>query len=302
MQRGALPPLSTLEAFEAAGRLMSFTRAAAELNVTQAAVSKQIQALERHVGQRLFERSHRAVQLTAQGREYLHTVVTALNHLSHATLELRSDEAPQRLCIAADHSVAALWLLPRMKSLQASHPDVTFHLVVSDAETRSLADEVDVAILHGENRWPLHQAEPLFPEIVFPVCSPDYLAGSAPIRHMADLAAARLIDLEDDNWTWINWRIWLTNHGVGLPATHKALTIGNYPLVLEAARRGLGIALAWQSLIEADLASGSLVRPIDAEVSTRFSYYLAWPRTRQRSAVALAFCTWVQEQFGQSNG
>ena len=300
MQRGALPPLSTLQAFEAAGRLMSFTRAAEELNVTQAAVSKQIRALENHVGQSLFERSHRAVQLTAQGREYLHTVVTALNHLAHATLELRSNEAPQRLCIAADHSVAALWLLPRMKSLQASQPQVTFHLVVSDAESRSLADEVDVAILHGEDRWPLHQAELLFPEVVFPVCSPAYLAGAPPIRHMADLAAAHLIDLEDDNWTWINWRIWLTNHGVGLPATHKALTIGNYPLVLEASRQGLGIALAWQSLIEADLAEGTLTRPIDAEVQTRFAYYLAWPRTRQRSAVALAFCKWVQQQFGQS--
>jgi LysR family transcriptional regulator, glycine cleavage system transcriptional activator len=300
MQRGALPPLSTLQAFEAAGRLMSFTRAAEELNVTQAAVSKQIRALEHHVGQNLFERSHRAVQLTAQGREYLHTVVTALNHLAHATLELRSDEAPLRLCIAADHSVAALWLLPRMTSLQAAMPDVTFHLVVSDAESRSLADEVDVAILHGEDGWPLHQAEALFPEIVFPVCSPAYLAGAPPIRHMADLAAARLIDLEDDNWTWINWRIWLTNHGVGLPATHKALTIGNYPLVLEAARKGLGVALAWQSLIEDDLDMGRLVRPVQAEVRTRFSYYLAWPRTRQRSAIALAFCNWVHQQFGKS--
>lgn len=300
MQRGALPPLSTLQAFESAGRLQSFTRAAEDLNVTQAAISKQIRTLEDHVGQSLFERSHRAVQLTAQGREYLHTVVTALNHLAHATLELRSDEAPRRLCIAADHSVAALWLMPRLKSLQASQPDVTFHLVVSDAEARSLADEVDVAILHGEDRWPMHQAEALFPEIVFPVCSPAYLSGASCIRHMADLAAANLIDLEDDNWTWINWRIWLTNHGVGLPATHKALTIGNYPLVLEAARRGLGIALAWQSLIEEDLAAGTLVRPIEAEVRTRFSYYLAWPRTRQRSAVALSFCNWVQEQFRQS--
>jgi len=296
LDRKALPPLSTLQAFEAAGRLLSFTRAADELHITQAAVSKQIRQLEAQLGTRLFLRAHRAVQLTADGREYLHTVVQALTHLAHATLELRTDEAPRRLCIAVDESVGALWLLPRLERLLEALPEVTLHVVVSDAEARCLAEEVEVAILHGENSWPGHHGELLFPETVFPVCSPAYRRQLPARATPADLAGARLIDLEDDNWTWINWRIWLTDHGVGLPATHRALTIGSYPLVLEAARRGLGIALAWRNLVEDDLASGRLVRPLEAEVRTRFGYYLAWPRAEAPSPQALAFLAWARRE------
>lgn len=298
MDRKLMPPLFTLLAFEAAGRLQSFTRAARELNMTQAAVSKQIKLLEAHLGTPLFIRANRAVHLTPEGREYLHTVVTALTHVSLATQELQPVEAGRRLVVAVDHSVGALWLVPRLPALLAALPEITFHVVVSDAEARCLAGEVDVAILHGEDRLPTHDAVRLFDEVVFPVCSPDYLRKAGPITTAADLAKVRLIDLEDENWTWINWRIWLTDHGVGLPATHRALTIGNYPLVLEAARRGAGVALAWQNLIEDDLAAGNLVRPLGEEVRTRFGYQLAWPRARPPGPHALAFMTWVKAEFG----
>jgi DNA-binding transcriptional LysR family regulator len=298
MYRKLLPPLFTLLAFEAAGRLQSFTRAARELNMTQAAVSKQIKLLEAHLGTPLFVRANRAVHLTPEGREYLHSVVTALTHVSLATQELQPATVDRRLVVAVDHSVGALWLVPRLPALLAVMPDTTFHVVVSDAEAQCLAGEVDVAILHGEDRFPSHDSLRLFDEVVFPVCSPGYLAGLERLQSPADLLNVRLIDLEDENWTWINWRIWLTDHGVGLPATHRALTIGNYPLVLEAARLGAGVALAWQSLIEEDLAAGRLVRPLAASVRTRFGYQLAWPRTRQPSRQALAFMSWVKQQFG----
>jgi DNA-binding transcriptional LysR family regulator len=278
---------------------MSFTRAAEELHITQAAVSKQIRVLERHIGVRLFARQHRGIELTAEGRRYLHTVVAALTHVSHATAELRPEQAPRRLVIAADQSVAALQLVPRLGALMETLADVTLHLIVSDAEARLLADEVDVALLHGDGRWQRHESTLLFPEVVFPVCSPGYLAGAPPIDGPHSLAETRLIDLEDDNWTWINWRIWLSSHGVGLPATHRALTIGNYPLVLEAARQGLGVALAWQHQIATDLASGRLVRPIAAEVRTRFGYYMAWPRTRECSRHVTALCNWLRAEIGR---
>lgn len=299
MHRDELPPLSTLQAFEAAGRQLSFTRAAVELNVTQAAISKQIRLLEERLGTKLFTRSHRRVQLTVEGREYLHTVVTALTHLAHATLELRVKEAPRRLCLAVDQSVAALWLLPRLERLLAAVPDATLDIVVSDAEARLLAEPVDIAILHGQHLWPAHDSERLFDEVVFPVCSPAYRKRLPRRLTTADLARAQLVDLADENWTWINWRIWLTDHGVGLPATHRALTIGTYPLVLDAARRGLGVALGWQSLIEADLAAGSLLRPLAAEVRTRFGYYLAWPRSRPPTALARQCTEWIREEFAR---
>lgn len=300
MHRDELPPLSTLQAFEAAGRALSFTRAAAELHVTQAAISKQIRLLEQRLGRRLFTRSHRRVQLTAEGREYLHTVVTALTHLAHATLELRAKEAPRRVCLAVDQSVGALWLLPRLQRLLAAVPEATLDIVVSDAEARLLAEPVDLAILHGQHLWPGHDSERLFDEVVFPVCSPAYRKRLPRRPVVADLARAQLVDLADENWTWINWRIWLTDHGVGLPATHRALAIDSYPLVLEAARRGVGVALGWQSLIEDDLAAGALLRPLAAEVRTRFGYYLAWPRSRPPSALARQCMDWIRGEFAGS--
>jgi len=299
MDRRQLPLLSTLLAFEAAGRLASFTKAAGEMNISQAAVSKQIKQLEEHIGARLFTRRHRAVELTAEGREFLHTTVKALTHLRDATLELKAAEAPARLCVAVDESVGYLWLMARLPQLLALMPQTTFHFVVSDMEPRLLAGDVDVAMLHGDNTWPLHDGRLLFREEVFPVCHPDLAAQLGPIEAPADLLRGRLIDLEDDNWTWINWRIWLTDHGVSLPATHRALTFGSYPLVLEAARKGLGLALAWRNLIEDDLATGTLVRPIEAEVQTRFGYFLVWPKSRAPSPHALSFMNWVTEQFAR---
>lgn len=295
----SLPPLATLIAFEAAGRHLSFTKAALELNLTQAAVSKQIRQLEAEVGARLFARSHRAVQLTTEGREYLHTIVAALTHIQHATRELRAEPVQSRLCVAADHAVADLLVMPRLGHLLERSSRMALHLVVSDVVSRALADEVDLAILHGEGQWPGHECELLFPEVVFPVCSPAYLKRRGPIGTAADLAIADLIDLDDDNWTWLNWRIWLTEHAVGLPAAHRALTIGNYPLVIEAARRGHGVALGWRGLVEDDLATGALVRPLAAEVSTRFGYYLAWPRSRPLPARAAEFRDWIRAELAR---
>ena len=113
----SLPPLTALIAFEAAGRLQSFTRAAEELNVTQAAVSRQIRLLEEHLGKPMFIRAHRSVELTTEGRNYLHTIVNALSHVSAATREIKSAGTEVRLTVAADQSIAHLWLMPRLPGL-----------------------------------------------------------------------------------------------------------------------------------------------------------------------------------------
>ena len=238
------------------------------------------------------------MQLTPQGREYLHSVVTALTHIQHATREIKTEPAQGRLRIATDQSVAALILMPRLTRFLERQPRTALHLVVSDSASRALAEEVDIAILHGEGRWPLHESELLHEEVVFPVCSPEYLARHGAIEAPADLASARLIELDDENWTWINWRVWLTEHDVALPVAARALAISTYPLVVEAARQGHGVALGWQGHVDDDLASGALVRPLAAEVKTRFGYYFAWPRSRPLSAEAAGFRAWVKGEVG----
>lgn len=294
--RQQLPPLDYLIAFESAARLLSFTAAARELALTQAAISQQIRKLEQRLGVRLFLRRHRAVQLTPAGRQYQHTVAMALAHLADATTEARGIAAGARLTIAADQSVAALWLMPRLAGLRALLPEVALRLVVSDEEADLLDEDVQAAILHGDGAWPGFEAARIFPEEVFPVCSPGYLTDNPAIATPEGLAAALLLDLEDEHWNWITWRIWLTELAIARPAAHRPLSISSYPLVIEAARAGQGVALGWRHLVDDDLESGRLVQPLARSVATSFGYHLVWPARARPLPEALAFCGWVREE------
>jgi LysR family glycine cleavage system transcriptional activator len=294
--RQQLPPLDTLVAFESAARLLSFTAAARELSISQAAVSQQIRKLEQRLQAQLFLRRHRAVELTPAGRQYQHTVAMALAHLADASTEARGLGSGARLTIAADQSAAALWLVPRLGGLLKRLPDIAFRIVVSDDESQCLGEDVQASILHGDGTWPGFESERIFPEEVFPVCSPGYLAANPQIATPEGLAAALLLDLEDEHWNWITWRIWLTELGIGGPAAHRPLSISSYPLVIEAARAGQGVALGWRHLVDDDLQIGRLVQPLNRWVTTSFGYHLAWPLRAKPLPEALAFCDWVREE------
>jgi DNA-binding transcriptional LysR family regulator len=259
-RRKDLPPLEFLVAFEAAARLGSFTGAAEELNLTQAAVSRQIRLLERNLGRSLFTRAHRAVRLTPEGRDFQHTVSLALSHIANAAQGLRVVDGNAKLTVAADQSVAALWLLPRLESFQREHGDISVRLISSDVEVDCLAEEV------------------------------------------GDLLDRVLIDLDDDHWNWINWRVWLTEQAVelplgkpgDLPSGLRRLVINSYPLIVQAARDGLGIALGWKHLVDEPLAAGALVRPLQQMVRTEFGYYLLMRHDRAASPQARAFRDWLR--------
>ncbi len=291
-----LPPLSALVAFEAAGRLQSFTKAAGELNVTQAAISRQIRLLEGHLGRPLFVRAHRAVELTNEGRDYLHTIVNALTHVSAATRELKTSERAPRLTVAADQSMAALWLMSRLKAFREKSPAAGLRLIVSDDDQKCLAGDIDVALLHGDGSWITHDSALLFAEEVVPVCSPAYLKSREAPRSPADLIHETLIDLEDEHWNWLNWRQWLTSHGVSMAAGPRSLTIDSYPLVIDAAKRGLGFALGWRGLVDDEIAAGRLVMALKETLTTRFGYYAVWPRSRPLSPEAKSFIDWAVQE------
>jgi DNA-binding transcriptional LysR family regulator len=307
-RRKDLPPLEFLIAFEAAARLGSFTGAAEELNLTQAAVSRQIRLLEQNLGRSLFTRAHRAVHLTPEGREFQHTVSLALSHIANAARGLRVVDGNAKLTVAADQSVAALWLLPRLESFQREHGDISVRLISSDVEADCLAEDVDLAIVYGDSNWPGYEAELLLDEEVFPVCSPAYLERHGAIARPADLLDRVLIDLDDDHWNWINWRVWLTEQTADLPQKEpgnqpgnqlgglRRLVINSYPLIIQAARDGLGVALGWKHLVDEPLAAGALVRPLDELVRTDFGYYLLMRQDREASPQATLFCNWVRKQ------
>lgn len=266
-----LPPLDLLEPFEAAARHGSFTRAADELSVTQSAISQRVRKLEDLLGFTLFERHHRSIELTSEGRDLLNGVTVALRHLTAATHGLRQQAGRSRIKLGVDTSIAQLWLLPRLKRLLSDAPAFDIDLIVSDVEGDVL--NADVAILHGDGDWPGYTARLLFQDEIFPVCTPGYLA-QCPITCADDLVDADLIDLDYVHWNWINWSIWFTEARMEQSQARVLIRTNSYTAQLDAARAGLGLALGWAELLEDDLRDRTLIRPIPESVATQYGYYI----------------------------
>jgi DNA-binding transcriptional LysR family regulator len=295
--KNRLPPLDPLIAFEAAARLLSFTRAGEELHLTQAAISQQIRSLEENLQVKLFTRSHRAVQLTNEGREYQHTVAAILKQLAGATMDIQNVEFAQQLVIGCDLSFATQWLSPRLSQLRQLMPAVTLRIIASDDYNESLGSEVQVAILHGDGLWPGFQTLQLCDEEVFPVCSPEFDHELARQDWVSWLLQAPLIDLADSHWNWMNWRLWLGGNNIDQPLGNRNLQLNSYPLVIEAACAGHGVALGWRYLVDDLLAKNLLVRPIEQSLKTDFGYYCICRDNLENDANVIRFRNWLKQQF-----
>jgi len=267
-----LPPLDTLIAFEAAARLGSFTLAAKELSLTQAAISQRIRNLETALDTRLFDRSHRRVMLNETGRKYQHTVATALGHLAGATRNLRELPETEQLTIAADEAVAHLWLVPRLYEFSDKFPELSVRLIVSDQLEKCLVSEVDVAIVFGGEDTTGFEAARMFPEVVYPVCSPAFAQKLGKRPGLEEISQANLIELDDERWDWMNWEMWMTSAFGRSSTTQRQLKIGSYPLVIDAACAGRGVALGWGGLVDGLLEGGKLVKPSEVSVCTDNGY------------------------------
>jgi LysR family glycine cleavage system transcriptional activator len=298
MLKSRLPPLDPLIAFEAAARLLSFTRAAEELHLSQAAISQQIRSLEQSLQVKLFTRSHRAVQLTNEGREYQHTVAAILKQLAGATMDIQNVEFARQLVIGCDESFASQWLSPRLSRLRELLPAVTLRIIASDDYSISLGNEVQVAVLHGDGLWPGFQTLRLFDEEVFPVCSPGFERDFEPRAWAEWLLQAQLIDLADSHWNWMNWRLWFSANGIDQPLANRNLQINSYPLVIDAACDGQGVALGWRYLVDDLIAAGRLVRPVEQSLKTEFGYYLISRDNLQNDPGVTRFREWLTQQFG----
>ncbi len=298
MLKNRLPPLDPLIAFEAAARLLSFTRAGEELHLSQAAISQQIRSLEESLQVKLFTRSHRAVQLTNEGREYQHTVAAILKQLAGATMDIQNVEFAQQLVIGCDQSFATQWLSPRLSQLRQLMPTVTLRIITSDDYNESLGSEVQVAVLHGDGLWPGFQTLQLCDEEVFPVCSPEFDHELAQQDWVSWLLQAPLIDLADSHWNWMNWRLWLGGNNIDQPLGNRNLQINSYPLVIDAACAGHGVALGWRYLVDDLIAQGRLVRPIEQSLKTDLGYYCICRDNLESDANVVRFRNWLKQQFG----
>lgn len=274
-KRKVLPPLDYLVAFEAAAREGGFAGAARRLNLSETAISRKVRLLEQHYDVALFVRGHRSVTLTAQGHALLDGVSSALDGLRAVSQDMFARHHKNAVTLAATNSVAALWLLPRLRRFNAANARVKISLVASDSDAECLAETSDLSILRGDGDWPGYEARKLFGETVFPVCSPGYLRRHGAAATLTALPSLDLIEVASAHAEWMTWTSWLSQHGIEGLALDRSASFNTYPLAVQAAVDGLGIALGWGHLVDRYLEDGSLVRPLgDAHVRTASGYYL----------------------------
>jgi LysR family glycine cleavage system transcriptional activator len=287
-----LPSLNGLRAFEAAARHLSFTAAAAELNVTQTAISHQIRRLETELGIRLFVRQNRSLALTPEARDYLPGIRAAFNDLRLATDRLLRKDNDRVLTISTLASLAAKWLLPRLSAFQQAHPEIDVRITSSTSLVDFRRDDVDAAIRYGRGHWPGVRADWLTADELFPVCSPALLKGDKPLRCPEDLAHYTLLHTSggyDDDW-----RLWLTAAGLPLDRSKQpGLSFDLLLMTIQAAIDGLGVAMGRTSYVEGDIAKGRLVVPFKIALPADAGFYLVSPEQRAESAKLSAFRQWL---------
>ena len=292
-----LPPLNALRAFEAAGRHLSFTKAAAELNVTPAAVSHQVKALEDLIEVSLFRRLTRALRLTDAGQAALPAVSQGFDQLAQGVEQMRAHCESGVLTISVSPSFGAMWLVPRLERFRSRHPNIEIRIDGTDRLVDLARDDADVALRYGPGGYQGVRVDCLFSQVNTPVCSPALLSGEHPLGQPDDLRHHTLlhIDWKDAEASWRMWLLAAGLHDID-PTRGPRFTMEN--MAVQAALDGQGVALTGDLLVADHLAAGRLVRPFDPRLSTPlgFCYYLLSAKDSAEQPKVAAFRDWLLEE------
>lgn len=282
-----LPPLSWLRAFEASARHLSFTNAAAELNLTQAAVSKQVKLLEHYLREPLFERLPRSLTLTKAGAAYLPKVGDAFDRLSAGTIEIFGGNRKGILSLRASVGFAVTWLAARLPKFLERHPKLQIRIVSSVWAEEYDAETFDLDIRYGFGLWPGFRADRLTQERIMPLCTPRI---AARLGCPDDLAGERLLHVLGYQDGWASWA---SAAGAARVDPGKGLWFDTTHMALQVAAHGGGVALGRSSMIEEELASGRLVRPFALELPVGEGFFLAAPEKGPRHPDAPLLREWL---------
>lgn len=292
----SLPPLTAVRAFEAAARHLSFTKAASELHVTQSAISHQVRTLESWLGFELFHRSSREIRLTPEGVAYLPPIRAALNQLRAATESVMNRGYEGLLSISTTESFANNWLIRRLPDFSRCHPGIDVRITTQNpvdefgSESGEFAPPwIDVVIRYGRGNWAGLRTVKLYSEEIFPVCSPALLADGKPLAEIADLRNHLL--LHDD--MQMQWRTWLTSAGCADVDAERGPRFSHSHMVVNAAVRGLGVALGRSMLVADEIAEGRLVRLFAHSLPAQHSYYLLMRESAASHGKIKAFHDWI---------
>ena len=284
-----LPPLSAIRAFEAAARHGSFTKAAEELGMTQAAVSYQVKLLEDRLGAPLFLRQARKVVLSEAGRRLAPPVSEAFQRLQAAFAALRETNE-KVLSVTVIQSFATNWLVPRLGTFQMAHPDIAVRVDASGRVVDLAREDIDVGIRTGHGDWPGLRAHLLMPSEFTPLCSPEFLARTGPLTAPVDLLRLPLLDWRDP---W--WRQWFALAGIPdpQPTLPSMIEVDSQVMLGRAALAGQGVAIVTPAYFATELADGRLVQPFPLVARSESNFWLVYPQERQNAPKIRAFREWI---------
>ncbi|MFJ4293980.1 LysR substrate-binding domain-containing protein [Cupriavidus sp. NPDC089707] len=293
--RRIVPSLTALVEFEAVARLSSFTLAATELGVTQAAVSRQVRFLEETLNVRLFHRMHRSIALTKEGQALYLVVAESMQKIAGVFDRLSTGSEQQELVLASTAPFAQFRLMPRLPNLKRLDPPLQLRLTTQmfTADLRHV--EVDVAVRYGDGKWGDGTSTLLFDEEVFPVCSPAFLAENKTPESLQDLATLPLIDSDSTYEGWMGWEGWFRSVGYRPARLNYVLRCSLYTDAVQAARFGQGVALGWSRMVHDLLAKGELVRLTDASSKPTDAYFVIVPHGRSITPVVTRLIDWLRE-------
>jgi LysR family transcriptional regulator, glycine cleavage system transcriptional activator len=298
-RRYRLPQLGFIQGFEAAARNLSFTKAAEELLITQSAVSRQIKALEDHLGVALFERRQRALVLTENGHALCRVATDVLDRLQAAADQLRTSGRTHQLSLTTTTGFASLWLIPRLQRFTRLHPDVDVRISATTAVINLERSLVDLAIRYCRPEDVPERATRLFGEEVVAVCSRSLLRDrSRPLKRPHDLQHHTLLhfDYAGAQASFLDWSTWLTSLGIGDLKPAGALHFSQYEQMIQAAISGQGVALGRQPLVNDLLQSGALMAPFRKAVVGSRAYFIVESEHGAAKPHVGQFAAWLLEE------
>lgn len=296
--RRLFPSLMGLVQFESVARLQSFTQAAAELGVTQAAVSKQIKVLEESVGVALFVRQYRAITLTHEGKALFSVVSKAMQGIATVYDQLAHGNMEQEIVLASTAAFSHFCLIPRLAELRKENPHIKLRLTTQMFNADLRGQEFDISVRYGKGTWSDGASILLFKDEVFPVCSPEWLHSNPGDHRLENLPSQPLIDYDSTSEDWINWSHWFRRMGMARPRLRHALRCTLYTDAVQAALRGQGITLGWKRMVQDDLAAGRLVRLTEAIIQPDEGYYAVIPHGKEFSPVMQTLVNWMRQAPG----
>ena len=282
--------------FEVCGRLLSFTRAAVELGVSQPAVSFAIRQLEEAIGQALFHRGHRKITLSDEGERLYTEVSIGLGRILKTAMDINRKSAPALVTLSVSTAFANYWVMPRLSRLHSHYPGIDLRLQVVDKDSDLENENVSLGIRRGRGHWPGYQSSCIAREEIIPIASAAYIEKHSKPESIEDLSTHQFIHLEEPFRPRPKWKDWFAAFDFDYVDNGEGLRLNDYALVIQAAMSGEGIAIGWKHVVDSLIERGLLVQALPESWVSGEEFHLIWSSKTTLSAHAEQVRDWIKNE------